>query len=110
VLEDANVPATRIYTMADIFADPHFQARRMLVDVPHDQLGHVTMAGVVPKLSATPGVLHRSGGAVGRDTRRVLSELAGLSDDELDRLHESGVLACPPRARSAASTPATITE
>lgn len=110
VLEDANVPATRIYTMADIFADPHFHARQMLVDVPHDQLGHVTMAGIVPKLSATPGVLHRGGGSIGRDTRRVLSELAGLSDDELDRLHESGVLTCPPCATGAASTPAPITE
>ena len=111
LLEAAHVPATRIYTMADIFADPHFKARQMLVDVPHDQLGHVTMAGVVPKLSDTPGVLHRSGGAVGRDTRSVLSELAGLSDADIDRLSAAGVVGCQqPSPRIAAPSHTTTTE
>jgi crotonobetainyl-CoA:carnitine CoA-transferase CaiB-like acyl-CoA transferase len=107
VLDDANVPATRIYTMADIFRDPHFNARRMLVDVPHDQLGTVTMPGIVPKLSDTPGVLRQSGGAVGRDTRRVLSELAGLDEAEIERLNTEGVIACPraEQPRAALSEP-----
>jgi crotonobetainyl-CoA:carnitine CoA-transferase CaiB-like acyl-CoA transferase len=94
ILQDAAVPATRIYTMADIFADPHFRARQMLLDVPHEGLGHVTMAGVVPKLSRTPGQVHQGGGAVGRDTQRVLSELAGFSADEIERLQASGVVRC----------------
>ncbi len=94
VLNDASVPATRIFTMADIFRDPHFEAREMLVKVPHETLGDVTMAGVVPKLSRTPGALRHSGGHVGKDTARVLCELAGLSSEDLQRLSDEGVLAC----------------
>jgi len=91
-LQSAAVPATRIYSMTDIFSDPHFAAREMLMKVPHDALGDVTVAGVVPKLSRTPGNIRRSGGAVGRDTRRVLCEVAGLSEAEVDRLQTLGVI------------------
>ena len=92
-LQQAGVPATRIFTMADIFADPHFKMRDMLVRVPHDALGEVTMAGVVPKLSRTPGQLRHSGGDVGRDTRQVLADVAGLSVQEIDVLEQRGVIA-----------------
>ncbi len=98
LLQEASVPATRIFTMKDIFADPHFAARDMLLNVPHDTLGEVTMAGVVPKLSRTPGRVRRSGGAVGRDTEAVLRELAGLSQAEIERLCHAGVLARPEAA------------
>lgn len=91
-LQNAGVPATRIYSMKDIFKDPHFAARDMLVKVPHDTLGNVTMAGVVPKLSRTPGQIRRSGGTVGRDTRHVLCDLAGFSETEADRLQAVGVV------------------
>ena len=92
ILESAGVPATRIFTMKDIFSDPHFAARGMLAEVPDEQLGKVTMAGVVPKLSETPGTLRMSGGVIGRDTRRILAEVAGLSEEELNRLTENGVI------------------
>jgi len=92
ILQKAAVPATRIYTMADIFADAHFKDRRMLVDVPHEALKQVTMAGVVPKLSRTPGQLRHAGGAVGRDTKRILTELAGLDAADVQRLEESGIV------------------
>jgi crotonobetainyl-CoA:carnitine CoA-transferase CaiB-like acyl-CoA transferase len=94
VLDAAGVPATRIYTMADIFADPHFRAREMLVPLQHAVLGDVRVAGVVPKLSRTPGQLHRSGGEVGRDTEQVLRDVAGLEQDEVRRLVGAGVIKC----------------
>ncbi len=97
ILEEAGVPAARIYTMADIFADPHYRARDMLVDVPDDELGSVTLANVVPRLLGTPGRIRRAGGQPGRDTRRVLRELAGLDEAELDRLEEAGVIRCGER-------------
>ncbi len=92
MLAQAEVPATRIYTMQDIFADPHFRARDMLVDV-RDETGEAfTMASPVPRLSSTPGALRVAGGAVGRDTERVLGSLADLSPGELLRLREAGVI------------------
>lgn len=93
-LEAADVPATRIYSMADIFADPHFRARDMLVPLQHEVLGNVRVAGVVPKLSRTPGRLYRSGGSIGRDTRAVLREMADLSAGEIAQLTDKHIVKC----------------
>lgn len=98
ILKKGDVPASRIYDMADIFRDPHYKAREMLVPTPDDDLGSVTLAGVVPKLSATPGALRWSGHRVGQDTRAFLKETAGLSDAEIDRLAAEGVVYCDPRS------------
>ncbi len=92
-LETAKVPAARIYSMADIFADPHYKAREMLVDVVDDVLGNVTVAGVVPKLSRTPGQIRWVGRDTGADTREILSQDLQLSDEEINALIESGVIA-----------------
>ena len=88
-LHQAAVPATRIFTLRDIFADPHFQARGMLARVPDDQLGEVVVPAVVPLLSESPGVLQRAGGAVGRDTERVLRELLNLDAAQVAALKAS---------------------
>ncbi|MCG8544846.1 MAG: CoA transferase [Alphaproteobacteria bacterium] len=94
VLQEADVAASRIYTMADIFSDPHYAARDMLVDVADAELGTVKLANVVPKLSSTPGRIRRAGGQVGVDTRSVLSGLAGLAEDEIEALVRDGVVYC----------------
>lgn len=96
ILRKGDVPASRIYDMADIFRDAHYKARGMLVPTPDDDLGSVTLAGVVPKLSATPGALRWSGHRVGQDTRAFLKDSAGLSEAEIDRLAAAGVVYCEP--------------
>jgi crotonobetainyl-CoA:carnitine CoA-transferase CaiB-like acyl-CoA transferase len=96
ILEAASVPASRIYTMADIFRDPHFAARDMLVEVPDDDLGTVTLAGIVPKLSGTPGSVIWSGHRTGQDTRSILKRFARVSDEEIDRLERDSVVFCEP--------------
>ncbi len=102
VLHAAKVPATRIYTVADIFQDPHFRAREMLVNVPDPELGEVTLPGVVPKLSATPGGIWRAGPRLGEDTRTVLQTELGLSATEIQTLEQSGTIrtAAPPPQRT----------
>jgi formyl-CoA transferase len=75
MLQRAEVPAARAYTIADIYRDPHFAARGMLQQVPHAVLGHTTQAGVVPRLSATPGRIRHDGPALGFDTAAVRREL-----------------------------------
>ena len=74
-LREAEVPSTRVYTIADIYTDPHFAARGMLPQVAHPVLGHTTQAGVVPRLSATPGRIRHSGPDLGADTAAVLQSL-----------------------------------
>ena len=93
-LEAAGVPATRIFTIADIFKDPHYAARRSLVSAADGQLGTVAMAGVVPRLSETPGAVQHAGRAIGEDTHTVLAEVLGYDNDKVARLQRSGVIAC----------------
>jgi crotonobetainyl-CoA:carnitine CoA-transferase CaiB-like acyl-CoA transferase len=88
------VTYTRVYSMADIFADPHFAARGMLAKVADDELGSVTVAAPVPRLSATPGRVTRSGGRVGQDTRAVLRDLLSLTETEIDSLQAAGAISC----------------
>jgi crotonobetainyl-CoA:carnitine CoA-transferase CaiB-like acyl-CoA transferase len=98
IMRKGDVPASRIYDMADIFRDPHYKARGMLVPTPDDDLGSVTLAGVVPKLSATPGGLRWSGHRIGQDTRAFLKDTAGLNDAEIDRLAAEGIVYCDPKS------------
>jgi crotonobetainyl-CoA:carnitine CoA-transferase CaiB-like acyl-CoA transferase len=93
ILEAAKVPAARIYTVEDIFADPHYRAREMLVDVEDEQLGRVTVTGIVPKLSATPGAVRWAGRAIGADTGEILAHELHLSQIEIERLARTGVVA-----------------
>ncbi|MBH1964947.1 MAG: CoA transferase [Comamonadaceae bacterium] len=92
MLLEAEVPVSRVYTMPDIFADPHFAARNMLPRVPHPQLGELVHPGVVPKLSDTPGRIVHSGPDLGQDTRAVLSDELGLSASEIADLFERQVV------------------
>lgn len=103
VLQDAGVPASRIFTMPDVFRDPHYASRDMLVDVHDAELGTVKQANVVPKLSDTPGVIRHAGGQVGIDTRSVLMERCGLDAAAVKSLEDDGVVYCGAAAPDAAS-------
>ena len=75
-MQAASVPAGRIYTVADIAADPHYQARGMLQQITTADGLTLAVPGVVPKLSATPGRLQGLAPALGQHTAQVLAELA----------------------------------
>jgi crotonobetainyl-CoA:carnitine CoA-transferase CaiB-like acyl-CoA transferase len=92
LLHAGGVPATRIFTIADIFSDPHYRARGTLVDAPDDELGTVCMAAPVPRMSATPGGVRHAGRRVGQDTHRVLAEIAGFSSDQIAELERGGIV------------------
>lgn len=74
----AGVPAGRIYDPQDMLADPHFAAREALVTVADEEFGNITMQGVFPKLSATPGSVRRPAPLkVGQDGADVLKRWLG---------------------------------
>lgn len=91
VLEGAEVPAGRIYSAADIVADPHYQAREMLLDTTLPDGATLKMPGIVPKLSATPGQVNWQGPTLGQHTDGLLAEL-GLSEADIQRLRKAGVV------------------
>jgi crotonobetainyl-CoA:carnitine CoA-transferase CaiB-like acyl-CoA transferase len=90
-LEQAEVPAGRIYNVADIVADPHYQARDMILDAELPGGATVKMPGIVPKLSETPGSVNWQGPALGQHTDSVLGEL-GISAADIAQLKHSGVV------------------
>jgi len=95
-LEDAGVPASRIFTIADIFKDPHYKARGSIVHAPDEKLGTIAMATVVPRLSDTPGEIRHAGRRIGQDTRQVLGALLALNDAEIQRLSALKIVYCDP--------------
>ena len=86
------IPHSPIMSMADIFADPHYRAREMIVDVPAEGLGALPQPAVVPRLSRTPGRITHAGSALGHDTDDVLSGLLGLTAEEIATLRAEGVV------------------
>jgi crotonobetainyl-CoA:carnitine CoA-transferase CaiB-like acyl-CoA transferase len=87
-LEAADVPVGPIYNVADMFADPHYQARGMFETVQTEQ-GELAIPAILPKLSATPGATEWPGGAVGAYTDDILQEI-GFTAQQLDALRNSG--------------------
>src|SRR5690349_4463568 len=73
--EKAEVPAGRIYSAADIAADPHFAARGMLQQVTAGDGEPLKVPGVVPKLSETPGAIRSPAPRLGEHTDEVLKGL-----------------------------------
>lgn len=92
VLDAEDVPASRIFTMEDIFANEHYRFRRMILDVPDDDLGSVKLPGIVPKLSRTPGKVRWSGHRNGQDSQAILREYLNLDDAEIERLLSAGAI------------------
>lgn len=91
VIEDNELTAVAVQTVADIEQDPHWQARHLLVDVQNGH-GTVRMHNVVPRLSETPGAITWPGGELGEHNHDVFGRELGLSCDEITRLQSSGVI------------------
>jgi formyl-CoA transferase len=90
-LNEARIPAGKIYDVADIAADPHYRARDMILDSTLDDGTPVQLPGVLPKLNATPGTVRSRAPALGEHTDEVLASL-GLDDAQRATLRERGVI------------------
>jgi formyl-CoA transferase len=90
-LEAASVPAGRIYTVADIASDPHYAAREMLQTIQLSDGSQLSVPGVVPKLSVTPGQHRRNAPELGQDTDAILKEI-GLDAVQIQKLKASGIV------------------
>jgi crotonobetainyl-CoA:carnitine CoA-transferase CaiB-like acyl-CoA transferase len=91
-LAAASVPASTVYSVADMAADPHYAARGLFEEVAGDDRSF-TLPAIGPKLSETPARTDWPGRALGADTRAVLREQLALSDATIDQLAVAGVVA-----------------
>ncbi|GLK83721.1 CaiB/BaiF CoA transferase family protein [Ancylobacter defluvii] len=91
-LDAAEVPNGRIYSVADIVADPQFLSRDMILPSTLPDGTQVKMPGIVPKLSDTPGGVSWLGPKLGEHTAPVLASL-GYSAEEIEALVAGGAVA-----------------
>jgi len=90
-MEAAQVPASPVYSVADMFKDAQFIARDMFeqVNLPGGQ--PMKIPGIVPKLSDTPGSTEWLGPKLGEHTDEILAGL-GYSPQEIVALREKGAV------------------
>ncbi len=93
LLNAAGVVAGPIYSIADIAQDPQYQARGMIMRFDDPQLGSVAVPGITPKFSDTDGSVEWLGTAEpGSHNAEILGGLLGKDEDELNALHEAGII------------------
>lgn len=93
-LKAADVPVGKIYSVADMFTDPQFLARRMIEQHQFADGSPVKLPAVVPKLSETPGGTRWIGPSLGEHTEEVLKSL-GYDSAAIDKLAQTGAIGIP---------------
>jgi crotonobetainyl-CoA:carnitine CoA-transferase CaiB-like acyl-CoA transferase len=91
-LAGAGIPHTRVFTVADIAADPQFRARQMVQEVDDPTLGAILHPGVVPKMDGLSSVPRSTGPAIGADSTEILRDVLGYDADKIAALQAEGVL------------------
>ncbi len=92
IVDREGVPVSLVYSIEDIFQDPHYAARRDIVEMPHPTLGTIKMPGIFPVFSDTPGEIKWVGPELGAHNAEVYGELLGLTDSDLAELKAQGVI------------------
>ena len=91
MLNEAQVPNGKIYSIADIVRDPQYLARAMIREVALPDGGRLRIPGVVPKLADTPGDIEWVGPRLGEHTAEILGRI-GYSAADLAGLRSRGVI------------------
>jgi len=92
-LDAAEVPCGAVNSVKDLFADPHVRARENIVEFPNPLGGILSMVGIVPKLSATPGRIETAGPVTpGAHNEEIYCGRLGLSREDLAALGEQGIV------------------
>ena len=94
LFEAAEVTASPVYDIDQFLADPHVQARGIVIDVPDAQTGSLAMHNIIPRLSDTPGRLRTPAPEIGEHTAEILGQL-GVAPAELEALAKEGIVGLP---------------
>jgi crotonobetainyl-CoA:carnitine CoA-transferase CaiB-like acyl-CoA transferase len=93
IMNAAQIGCSAVMTTKDIAEDPHYQAREIHTEWDDLQLGRkVKGTGIIPKFSETPGKIWRGSVPLGHDNDLVYRHHLGMSDADLDRLREQGII------------------
>jgi formyl-CoA transferase len=93
LMQEAGVPAGRIYRAPEMLEDPHFQARDAIIDMPSSEWPDLKMQNIFPKMSKTQGEVRWPGDTtLGAHNREVYGGELGFSDGELARLEKNSII------------------
>jgi len=91
-MDEAGVPAAPVYDIDDALANEQSRARSLFVEVDTPLYCRARLPGFPFKLSGTEGDLSRPAPRVGEHNHEVYGRVLGLSEDELKRLSEKGII------------------
>ena len=91
LFEKAEITAAPVYDIDQLIADPHVAAREILVELPDQDLGHVAMHAVTPRLQSTPGAIRTPAPTLGEHTAEILRRL-GHTEATITALAKSGAV------------------
>ncbi len=92
IFTKAGVPSTRINTIDKTVNDPHVKARGILQNVKHPVIGDMLIPKLPIMFSDTPSDIDRPAPLLGEHSEKILRELLGFNDKEIETLKEEGVL------------------
>ena len=91
-LKELGFPCAPVYTMDEIFSDPHVLHRKMLLEMEHSKAGCIKQIGPTIKFSETPCVVDLPPPLLGEHTEEVLMSIAGYSHGEIEQLRRAGAI------------------
>jgi len=88
----AEVPCGPVYSIDEIFEDPHYAARGNILRFKDERVGELAIPNVVPRLTGTPGQVTNLGPSLGSHTDVALRDLLELDAEKIAELHQRGVV------------------
>jgi crotonobetainyl-CoA:carnitine CoA-transferase CaiB-like acyl-CoA transferase len=92
ILDEAGVPATKVYSTSDIVNDEHYSAREQVITVGSHDYGDMLQPGIVPRLTGTPGRVKSIAPKLGEHNHEIFCGLLGLSPEEVEKLEASAAI------------------
>ena len=90
-LQQADVPSGPIYSVVDMFDDPHYKERGLFEEIDHVE-GKLTVPAIHPKLSDTPGRTDSGGPELGAHNEEILRDLLGMESEQIEQLKSAQVI------------------
>lgn len=86
------VPVSLVYSAEDIFKDPHYAARKNIVEMPHPRFGTIKMPGIFPHFNKTPGEIKWAGAELGAYNTEVYQEILGMTAEEIEEMKKKEII------------------
>jgi crotonobetainyl-CoA:carnitine CoA-transferase CaiB-like acyl-CoA transferase len=91
LLTQHDICVGKVYDLDETATDPHLQARDMIVEVEHPEVGPVKQVGISVKLSDTPGQIRFLAAPLGTHTAEILTDL-GYAPQKIAQLRAEGAI------------------